>query len=64
LRGRINARLSAGRDASEATSDVLTAQQRNREALTVAEQGSAIKLCSDQPIDFAQLAVDIGDRRG
>ncbi|MDH3640309.1 MAG: AAA family ATPase, partial [Gammaproteobacteria bacterium] len=64
LRRRINARLSSGGDASEATTDVLTAQRRNREELSVSERPSAITLNTGQPIDFAQLADDISGRGG
>jgi uncharacterized protein len=56
LRRRVVVRDRAGRDASEATLDVLEHQLRTHEPLDEAERRAAVTVNTSRPIDYAKLA--------
>jgi predicted kinase len=56
LRQRVAARASAGKDASDADSEVLDLQQRTQDPIAVDEQLSIVTIKSDAPADDSQNA--------
>jgi aminoglycoside phosphotransferase family enzyme/predicted kinase len=62
LRGRIDARDAAARDASEATRGVLDYQLAHQEPLTRAEQAVTVTVATDAPIDHEALARQLRPR--
>jgi aminoglycoside phosphotransferase family enzyme/predicted kinase len=64
LRRRIDARLAAGRDPSEATQAVLDYQVGRCEALGADEAARAVAVRTDREVDAQRLAAAIDDRRG
>lgn len=56
LRRRIRKRSNLGDDASEAGLDILKYQQQHADKLTAVEHHSALRICTDDDMDIADLA--------
>ena len=59
LRERVRRRSAEGRDASEATLEVLERQLAEREPLTAAESALAIQVDTTREVDWTKLPLDV-----